>query len=607
MIVPETGGADGSVASSAWNDAVRAAALVAVDPRGCGGVVLRAGAGPVRDRWLDLLRSLVPEAMPLRRVPAHVSDARLLGSLDLAATLRAGRPVAERGLIAEANGGLLLVGMAERLAPAAAGMLSAALDAGTVSVEREGLSLRQTVSFGVVALDEGLAPDEHPPEVLLERLALRVDLTPVGVAAAAGVSLVRADIDAARLLLPEIDASESVVEALCAAAAVLGVASLRAPLLALCVARAAAALDGRRMVAAEDAATAARLVLAPRATTVPAAGPQADGRPTDETPADDADPASPSEGHAESTEGSAGMPDKSLGDIVLAAAQASIPSGLLAQIRLGGAVGRGAASAGRAGAQKRSARRGRPAGARPGKPGGTNRLALVETLRAAAPWQPLRQRDAAQRGLPSRRVLTRAEDFRVRRFKHRAESATIFVVDASGSAALHRLAEAKGAVELLLADCYARRDQVSVVAFRGRGADLLLPPTRSLVRAKRSLAGLPGGGGTPLAAGIDAAAAVAAAAARRGQTPVLVLLTDGRANVARDGSGGRQRAEAEALQAAEQVRAGGIAAILLDTAPQPQPPARRLAEAMGARYVPLPQADAAILSRAVRAGMPTAG
>jgi magnesium chelatase subunit D len=141
----------------------------------------------------------------------------------------------------------------------------------------------------------------------------------------------------------------------------------------------------------------------------------------------------------------------------------------------------------------------------------------------------------------------RKDDFRIQRFKHRSETTAIFVVDASGSSALHRLAEAKGAVELLLADCYVRRDRVALVAFRGRGAELLLPPTRSLVRTKRSLAGLPGGGGTPLAAGIEAGLALADGVKRRGGTPLLVLLTDGRANVARDGSGGRVKAGEEAL------------------------------------------------------------
>src|SRR4029450_5166679 len=114
-------------------------------------------------------------------------------------------------------------------------------------------------------------------------------------------------------------------------------------------------------------------------------------------------------------------------------------------------------------------------------------------------------------------------------FRQRTRTTTIFVVDASGSSALNRLAEAKGAVELLLADCYVRRDRVALLAFRGRGADLLLPPTRSLVAAKRGLGGLPGGGGTPLAAGIEAGLALADAVGRKGETPVVILLTDGRA------------------------------------------------------------------------------
>ena len=174
------------------------------------------------------------------------------------------------------------------------------------------------------------------------------------------------------------------------------------------------------------------------------------------------------------------------------------------------------------------------------------------------------------------------------------------MVDASGSAALHRLAEAKGAVELLLADCYVRRDNVAVLAFRGSKAELLLPPTRSLVRAKRSLAGLPGGGGTPLAAGIEAALALAEAVRRRGETPVVVLLTDGRANIARDGEPGRTRAGEDALAAAMQLQAAGVTALLLDTSPQPQPMARQLAAQMGAAYLPLPHAGAAELSQAVR-------
>jgi magnesium chelatase subunit D len=185
----------------------------------------------------------------------------------------------------------------------------------------------------------------------------------------------------------------------------------------------------------------------------------------------------------------------------------------------------------------------------------------------------------------------------------------VFVVDASGSAALHRLAEAKGAVELLLAECYVRRDRVALVAFRGQQAELLLPPTRSLVRAKRGLAGLRGGGGTPLASAIDQAATLVGALQRQGDSVLVVFLTDGRANVARDGSAGREAAEAQALEAARHLAQLPAAALLVDTSPRPQAQARALAAAMSATYLPLPHADAPALSGLVRtaAALPSAG
>jgi len=250
---------------------------------------------------------------------------------------------------------------------------------------------------------------------------------------------------------------------------------------------------------------------------------------------------------------------------------------------------------------------------RRGEPRAGQRLNVIETLRAAVPWQKLRRRPGADvpgvlgvPGVPTapdgpRRVEVRAEDFHVTQLRQRRETTTLFAVDASGSAAVQRLAEAKGAVELLLADCYVRRDKVAVLAFRGRVAELLLPPTRSLVRAKRALSGLPGGGGTPLAAGIDALAAQMAAARRRGDTAVAVLLTDGRANVALDGTGGRVRAEIDALAAARRLRALGAAVLVIDTAAQPSAQAARLAEAAAATYLPLPYAGAQTLSRVVRA------
>jgi magnesium chelatase subunit D len=558
-------------------DPALAALLLAVDPAGLGGAVLRAAPGPARDRWLALLRKALPEETPWRRLPLGIPDSRLLGGLDLAATLAAGRPVAERGVLAGADGGILVAAMAERLDTPTAAKLSAVLDSGVVAVQRDGLSLSLPARFALVALDEGIA-DEAPPAALTERLAFRLELDEAPLDPAP-------DCAAARARLPDVTVPDALLPALCGAALAFGIASLRAPLMALRAARAAAALAGHDGVTEEDAALAVRLVYGPRATQLPAEQP----------PESEPEPAPEPETSTEDRPQQ--QPDaQAMQEMLLEATRAALPAGLLAALGAGAreAARKAGGVQGRAGQMRLSAQRGRPIGTRSGALRGGARLSLVETLRAAAPWQALRRRESAG---PLIRV--RAEDIRILRFRQNTETTAIFAVDASGSAALARLAEAKGAVEMLLADCYVRRDRVAVVAFRGRAAELLLPPTNSLVRAKRSLAGLPGGGATPLAAGIDAAMALAGEAQRRGRTPLLVLLTDGRANIARDGTAGRPRAEADALAAAAPVRAARLAVLLVDTAPRPQPFARQLAEAMGARYLALPSVDAGRLSAAV--------
>ena len=113
-------------ASSAASDAALAATLLAIDPRGLGGAALRAGPGPAREAWIALARAGLPPGAPVRRAPLHIDDDRLLGGLDLASSLAAGRPVAQRGVLADCDGGLLLLPMAERIEPGVAARLSAA-------------------------------------------------------------------------------------------------------------------------------------------------------------------------------------------------------------------------------------------------------------------------------------------------------------------------------------------------------------------------------------------------------------------------------------------------------------------------------------------------
>ncbi|KAA5604806.1 magnesium chelatase subunit D [Roseospira marina] len=597
---------DAGPVSDPWTDAALVAALVAVDPAGLGGALLKALPGPARDAWLDMLRTLLPEGTPLRRVPLHVTDERLLGGLDLAATLHAGRPVAEKGLLVEADGGVIVLAMAERLTPAFAAKLGMAVDHGAVRVERDGIAALTPTRFGVVALDESVGPDEGPPEALRDRLAFHMELEGLRERDIGEPLHEPEEIVAARDQLARVTIEDRALEALCGAALAMGVVSLRAPLFALRVARAAAALDRRDTVEQDDLTLAARLVLAPRATRIPEMPPPP---PPEEDQEEEEPPPPPDEGEDERQQDD---DDKPLEDQIVDAAQAAIPANLLARLMAAAGRKRRTGILGRSGEQRKALTRGRPIGSRRGDPRAGARLALIDTLRSAAPWQPLRRAEMAQwaehRGddRPLPRVLVRKDDFRITRFKKRSQATIIFVVDASGSSAIARLGEAKGAIELLLADCYARRDQVALVAFRGKGAEALLPPTRSLARAKKRLAGFPGGGGTPLAAGIEAAHMMAEVCRTRGETPSVVILTDGRANVTLEGIGGRAKAEEDAKAAAEGLRAMGVSTLLVDTSLRPAAKAQALADSMGATYMPLPRADARALSVAARSAAQTA-
>ena len=599
-------------------DAATIAALFAVDPVGLGGVAIRSPACENRDQWLALLRSLLPTQTPLRRVPLNINDTALLGGLDLGATLQAGKPIALQGLLSQADGGVLVLAMAERMSLSSAARFGSVLDTGMVALQRDGLDTLARASLGLVALDEGASDDEQMPAGLADRLAFRM-LMSAQDEDEAGPDWTAQEVLNARQRLSQVTIDDEAVQALCAAALALGIDSLRASVFAIRVARAAAALAGSNTVEEEHTGVAARLVLAPRATRLPPAAPpeneaqdtpaenQAPPEPLPEPPAepDSTDAENQNESNAdgdqeETQDEDLGLPEN-LAELVLEAAQAAIPSGLLASLKIGQLQRAKTPTSGSAGALQKNALRGRPVGARKGEPRAGQRINVLETLRAAAPWQKLRQRQQALSGGQKQRIVVRKEDFHVTRFRQSGQTTTVFVVDASGSSALNRLAEAKGAVELLLADCYVRRDSVAVLAFRGQTAELILPPTRSLARAKRSLAGLPGGGGTPLAHAIDAAILLADQLRKKGETPIVVLLTDGKGNIARDGSPGRAQAATDALAAATEMRLRGFSTLLVDTSPQAQDAAKNLAQAMGAQYLALPYAGANSLNQAVRA------
>ena len=570
-----------------------AAALLALDPVAFGGAVLRTARADRATEWIARLAELRPADTPIGRLPLGISDDRLLGGLDLAMTLATGRPVAERGLLARHDGGLLVLPCAERANESLIARLTTVLDTHVAVPRGPFAGDPAEARIGLIALDES-EPDEDPVAVALtDRLAFHLVLED----AVDELPFTRGEVTDAAARWREVRITDAQVATLVATAEWLGVASLRALSFAVRAARACAALDGRHATSDDDCAAAAALVLGPRATRVP---PSAEDRSVPPPPpppaADETDgppPDAPEPPNAEEV--------KALEERLIQAALATLPVGLTMDApATSSPAGR---TSGRSGMDRSGGARGRQVGTRRGDPRAGGRLDLLETLRAAAPWQRLRPAPAAAGERV--RIQVRPDDFRIRRLIEPRGTTAIFVVDASGSAALNRMAEAKGAVELLLADAYSRRDAVALIAFRGSAADVLLPPTRAIAAAKRALAALPAGGGTPLASAIDRARELADRARRDGNDTIVVFLTDARANVARDGTPGRPAAEADARTSATLLRQLGGTTLLIDTSSRPSATAQQLAEAMGARYVALPRTDARSIHAAVTAARPT--
>lgn len=543
-----------------------ALAVLAVAPVAMGGLWLRARACPQRDL---VTAALAQVDLPQRRLHPAISDEALSGGLDLAAALSAGRPVMRAGVLGGA--GLLVLPMAERCPSGLAARLAQAMDA-------------RAHPISLVALDEGVEADESLPSALADRLGLFLNLDGLSADDIGDTGTPRDVLNHARAAFPGAALPEGAISALAKAAAELGIGSARVPLFALTAARALAALAGRAVANDADLTLAAELVFAHRAAPlaeVPETPPQ-DAHPEPE-PQDSAEP--PAEALPE------GLPS----EILVEAARAALPDDLLARLAQGRAA-RAAKAAGGTGDARSGNRRGRPLPSRPGKPDGDRRLDLVATLRAAAPWQSLRRAEAKG---PPRALCLKPDDLRIRRAKEMSDRVLVFAVDASGSSAMARMAEAKGAVELLLAQAYSRRDHVALLVFRGERAELLLPPTRSLVQTKQRLRAVPGGGGTPLAHALQLAMETATRARSRGMTPTLALLTDGRGNIALDGQPGRDRAEEDARRLARAIRATGVSALVIDMANRPQPGLALLAAEMGGRYAALPRADAHRLSAVI--------
>jgi len=574
-----------------WRLALMAVDILAVGGPSIGGLWLTARASGVRDRFLSHLRALTP-SLPHVRLPPGTNAAALSGHLDITRSLAESQLVWDSGILATADGGLLIIPMAERLEPGAAAVISEAMDTGACPSARSSPDTGGKPApcrFTVIALDEAADPEEALPTALADRLGLHINLDGVALAS----SLLPAAPAQPRADWQSVSIADSILEPLGAIATAAGHRSLRTLHHLSRIARIHAALWGRGEAVAEDAVAALRLCIGLEP-------PQSQPRPEQQTapppPAQDNTANAP--GPQDGDSGTEQALD-SLSELLAAVEQGRVEGLSLASGERAARQGR---KAGTGGAAARNTRRGRPFASSSSPPFPDARPDLVETLRAAIPWQKLRAR--MQAGPAGKATLhIRKEDFRYRRRRHEQPSTAIFVVDASGSTALERLGETKGAIEHLLAECYVRRDEVSLIAFRGKTAEILMPPTRSLVSAKRRLSALPGGGPTPLASGLERGLEMALSARRRGSTPIVVVMTDGSGNIALDGTADRALAGRQTERIAGLYRQHGLTTICIDIARRPRDSVTSLAGMLGAELHLLRQADAARMSKIVRTSM----
>jgi magnesium chelatase subunit D len=542
-------------------------------------------------------RETVQMPVPFVDLPLGATEDRVLGTLDFERALREGRRAFQPGLLAEAHRGILYIDEVNLLADHLVDVLLDAAAMGVNAVEREGLSVTHPARFlliGTMNPEEGdLRPQlldrfglmteaaaPRDPKIRAEVVRRRLDHDGDAVRFAAvwqnEQDVLRRQISQAQNLLPRVQLDDGLIDFMCRLCCEMEVDGLRADLVMSKTARALAAWQGRLQVTLDDIRTAAELVLPHRRRRKPFQQPGLDRQQLDHLFRNQAEPNSTAGKAEEDTRTEMEKEQRGVdADRIFAPAPTQAVKHF--EVPAAGAVNPPVPGRRNHAPEQRSGQYVRAASAK-----NTGGLALDATVRAAA------ARAALQHG----KLEIKPVDFQYKERAGKTGTLILFVVDASGSmAARQRMEAVKGGVLSLLQSAYEARDEVGVVAFRGAAAELLLAPTRSVERAEQALRALPAGGRTPLAHALVAALECLQRArqAHPERPALLVLLSDGKANVSLPGTPGDPWAQA--MQAAATLADTGTSALVLDTETGfvRLGRAKELAQALRAEYLVLEQ------------------